>query len=191
MSLTVGDREVRPLTADEAMEMVRLGIIGEDERVELLHGVLTRMSPQDPPHAYLTQLLTAWLAPLMVAGTHHVRVQLPLSVPDRTSLPEPDVAVVARGDADYTRHPLGALLVIEVAYSSIRIDTKIKPPLYASAGTPEYWVVDVTGRKVEVFTNPTPNGYADRTIHQPPTLLRPTSLDTEPLDLATLFSPAG
>jgi len=51
MPLTVGDRDVRPLTADEVLRMVELGVLGEDERVELLHGVVTTMSPQSEGHA--------------------------------------------------------------------------------------------------------------------------------------------
>ena len=186
MALTVEDRPVRPLTADEAMRMVELGIIGPDERVELLHGVLTRMSPQHPPHAVPTQRLTTWLAPLMVAGTHDVRVQLPLTVPDRTSLPEPDIAVVEHDEV--IAHPSTALLVVEVAVSSLRIDTRIKPPLYAAAGVPELWVVDIPGGHVNVFTEPGAEGYARREHHAPPAALRPRALDVDPLDLRTLFA---
>src|SRR3712207_682706 len=98
MALTYEGRAIRPLTADDVMAMARHGIIHEDERVELLHGVLTKMMSQDPPHAVVTQRLNRWLAPLMAAGTHDVRVQLPIVVPDRTSLPEPDIAVIERDD---------------------------------------------------------------------------------------------
>ena len=185
MALTVEDRPVRPLTADEAMRMVELGIIGPDERVELLHGVLTRMSPQHPPHATVTRRLNSWLAPLMVAGTHDVGVQLPLSVPDRTSLPEPDIAVVERDDA--IAHPSTAVLVIEVAVSSLRIDTRIKPPLYAAAGVPELWVIDVSGQNVNVFSEPRADGYARCEQHAPPAALRPRAVEVDPLDLGELF----
>jgi Uma2 family endonuclease len=186
MALTIGDRPVHPLTADDVLAMVDAGVLGEHDRVELLLGVLTEMSPQDPPHAVVTQRLTRWLAPLMVAGTHDVRVQLPFRVPDDTSLPEPDVAVVARDDARVD-HPREALFVIEVADSSVRVDTVVKPPLYAAAGVPDYWVVDVAGRRVEIFEGPAADGYRHRRVVDAG-VVRPRSVDVAPLVLSELFA---
>ena len=186
MAFALEDRPVRPLTADEVMAMVRAGILDGDERVELLHGVLTRMSPQDPPHSAPVQRLTTWLAPLLVAGSHGLRVQLPMRVPDRTSLPEPDIAVVER--TSVVEHPSTALLVIEVAVSSLLTDTRIKPALYAAAGVAELWVLDVAGRRVECFTDPRADGYAARRTVEPPERLTPQAVDIEPLDLAGLLA---
>ena len=189
MALSLGDREIRPLTADEVMQMVRVGILGEDDRVELLHGALTQMSPQDPPHAVPVQRLTRWLAPLMVAGTHDVRVQLPMRSPDPTSMPEPDIAVVEHDDsASMLVHPMAGVLVIEVAYSSLRTDTRIKTVLYAAAAVPEYWVVDVAGRRLLVFTDPGVDGYATRTVLGLQDAARPRKLEVGPLHLAELFA---
>jgi Uma2 family endonuclease len=188
MALTVGDRAVRPLTADEVLRMVEVGILSDDERVELLHGVLTAVSPQSEEHVAVLQRLQRWLAPMVVAGTHDVRVQVPLAVPDRTSLPEPDVAVVERDDSCLA-HPRSALLVIEVAVSSLRTDTRIKPPLYAAARVPELWVVDVAARRVAVFTEPRDDGgYASESRAGPEGLLQPRALDVPALDLAALFA---
>jgi len=186
MALTVGDRPIRPITADEAMAMVRAGIIGEHDRVELLQGVLTEMSPQDPPHAIVVQRLNAWLAPLMAAGSHDVRVGLPFVVPDPTSLPEPDIALVEHAPGSIA-HPSTALLVIEAANSSRRVDTTIKPLLYAAASVPEYWVADVRGQRVERFAGPGASGYLHRTSHAPGEVLEPGVAGVEPLDLAGLF----
>ena len=188
MALTVGERAVRPLTADEVLRMVKLGILAEDERVELLHGVLTAVSPQSEEHAAVLQRLHRWLAPLVVARAHDVRVQMPLVVPDRTSLPEPDVAVTRRDDSSLA-HPTSALLVIEVAVSSLRTDTRIKPPLYAGAAVPELWVVDVDARRVAVFAEPRDEGgYASESRVGPDGLLHPRALDIAALDLAELFA---
>jgi Uma2 family endonuclease len=186
MPLTVGDRPIRPITADEAIRMVQAGILGEDEHVELLDGVLTRVSPQHEPHAVVVQRLTRWLAPLMVRGTHDVRVQLPFRVPDPTSLPEPDLAVVLRDDTEIG-HPTGAPLVIEVAESSVRVDLGRKVELYASAAVPEYWVIDLRGRAVERFAGPEHGAFGARTTSAPPERLVPAALDVAPLDLADLF----
>jgi len=80
--------------------------------------------------------LTVGDRPIRPLTVQDVRVQLPLRVPDATSLPEPDVAVVARDDLTIS-HPRTALLVIEVAESSLPVDTTVKPALYAAAGVPD------------------------------------------------------
>jgi Uma2 family endonuclease len=187
MALTVGDREVRPLTADEVLRMVDAGILGEDERVELLHGVLTAVIPQSETHVAVLQRLQRWLAPLIVAGRHDVRVQMPLRVPDVRSLPEPDLAVVRRDDASLA-HPASAVLVVEVALSSRRTDVEVKPSLYAAAGVPEYWVVDVPERRVERFTGPGPAAYATRATLAARGALAPLALEAAPVDLDALLS---
>ena len=187
MPLTVGHRPVRPLTADEVLKMVELGVLAEGERVELLHGVLTQMSAQSEPHVALVQRLLRWLTPLVVGGRHDLRIQMPLRVPDRTSLPEPDVAVVERDDATIA-HPATAQLVVEVAVTSLRTDLEVKPALYAAAGVPELWVVDAVARRLEVFTEPHAGGYARRDTVAPPEPARPRSVPAEPLDLAVLFA---
>jgi Uma2 family endonuclease len=186
MALTVGDRRVRPLTADEVLRMVEAGILDADERVELLHGVLTAVSPKSPAHVAVKERLLAWLRPGVDASRYAVRTEDPLVVPDTTSLPEPDIAVVQRGSY-VRRHPTSALLVVEVAVSSLRTDTAVKPALYAAAGVPELWVVDVPGRRLTAFAGPRPAGYATQTAHGPEGCVRPASVKAEPLDLARLF----
>ncbi len=187
MPFAVGDRAVRPLTADEVLRMVDVGILGEDEPVELLHGVLTEVSPKSPDHEAVKARLIRWLALASAAGGHEVRVEAPIVVPDTTSLPEPDVLVVPAGQ-DPTRHPTTALLVIEVAVSSLRTDTTVKPALYAAAGVPEVWVVDVCARRVHVLSDPGTGGYAIEVVVGPDGLAAPRQVEAEPLDLAGLFA---
>jgi Uma2 family endonuclease len=184
MAFTLGDRPIRPLTADEVLRMVEAGILGADRRVELLHGVLTEVSPQTPEHVELIVRMTRWLdaaSPRFV-----VRARFPLIVPDRTSLPEPDVAVVELGDYSHA-HPEGALLVIEVALSSVAVDTKVKPELYAAAGVPDYWVVDVAAKRLQVFREPEGDRYASEAVLGPDGTLEPVAVEAPPLDLAGLF----
>jgi Uma2 family endonuclease len=189
MPLTVGDRPIRPLTADDVIGMFTAGILGEDDRVELLHGVLTAVSRQGPPHAAVVERLTMWLAPAAAAGVCRLRVQLPFAVPDPTSLPVPDVAVVERDEGDpMASHPTSALLVIEVAHTSHRVDLVVKPPLYAAAGVPEYWVVDIDKCCLEVFKGPHPDGYAERATLAPPAEAQPKRVPVDPLDLAALLA---
>ena len=151
----------RPLKRAEYDKLVSMGAF-EDERVELLHGTLVAMSPQDPRHTTPIQQLTMLLAPALV-GRALVRIQAPFAASD-DSEPEPDVAVVPLGDykAD---HPQRAHLVIEVALSSTKKDRLVKAPLYAQSGVDEYWLVDVTAGVIEVYRSPSPNGYAAMTKH--------------------------
>jgi hypothetical protein len=188
MALTVGERAVRPLTADEVVRMVELGILSEDEPVELLHGVLTKVSAKTPEHEAVKARLLRWLANRAAGGDYEVRVEGCLVVPDRTSLPEPDLMAVAMPE-DPRRHPTTAFLVIEVAVRSLHTDTRIKPPLYAAGGVLELWVVDVDARHVRVFADPyDEGGYATEWRVGPEGLLRPRALDVAPLDLADVFA---
>lgn len=187
MELTVGDRPVRPLTADEVLRMVEAGLLSEDERVELLHGVLTAVSPKSPAHEAVKTRLIAWLSAGVAAGRYLVRVEAPIAVPDPTSLPEPDLAVVAPG-IDVRRHPATALLVIEVALTSQRVDTQIKPALYAAARIPEFWVVDVPARRVVVHTEPSDGRFAVVRAVPAPERLAPAAIEAEPVPLGALLA---
>lgn len=187
MAFTLGDRDVRPLTADEVLRMVDAGILSEDEPVELLHGVLTTVSPKSPAHEAVKMRLTAWLSPAIAAGRCALRTESPIVVPDRTSLPEPDLAVVAPGDY-LGGHPATALLVIEVAVSSLPVDVGVKAPLFAAAGVPEYWVVDVPGRAVRTFAAPAGERYTEMGRARPGDTLAPGSLDIASLDVGELLA---
>lgn len=187
MAFVLEDRPVRPLTADEVMQMVEAGILSEDERVELLLGVLTEKAVKSPEHEGTKHRLLRWLLSGGPLGGCEVRVEAALVVPDRTSLPEPDLSVVA-GPADLHRHPDAALLAIEVSMASLRVDLGVKPPLYAAAAVREYWVVDVCARNVRVFTDPTPRGYETEEVREAGAVLEPRAVDVAPLDITELFA---
>jgi Uma2 family endonuclease len=128
----------------------------DEERVELLDGMLVAMSPQGSLHATVVERLHAALVLALhsrQAGAR-VRSQSPLSLGD-ASEPEPDVAVVASDPAgkDFAEHPNEALLVVEVADSSLQ-NREIKARLYASAAIPEYWIVVLPTGVVEVRDQP-------------------------------------
>ena len=148
--------------------MAAQGILGEDEPVELLEGELLIVSPQDPRHAAAVAALARRLTDLYRVDAH-LRPQLPLdATPD--SLPEPDLAVVKGQPLDYQhRHPVGveALLVVELARTSQAVDRR-KARVYAAAGVPIYWLVDLTERRIEVFSQPSPAGtFTQRRILSP------------------------
>lgn len=124
----------------------------EGERVELWKGVIVQESPHKSPHASAVQRLTElFLIALAPARRASVRVQLPLALSD-DSEPEPDLAIVERGDYR-DAHPSRALLVVEVSDSSLDDDRGFKAEAYAAAGVPEYWVVDVRARTIEIHTD--------------------------------------
>jgi Uma2 family endonuclease len=148
----------RLFTSEEVLRMVEVGILREDEPLELLEGELIEVTPQGPPHANVAALLGTLLARLYQAD-FTVRQSAPLEA-GHTSLPEPDVAVVRGSLREFmTRHPKGedTVLVIEVARTSHAID-RLKVSIYARAKVPVYWLVDVTARRVEVHEDPQPDG---------------------------------
>src|SRR5262245_15898112 len=124
--------------------------------------MLVTTTPQDAPHAHTVQRLAERLV-LALEGRAIVRVQSPLALAD-DSEPEPDVAVVPLGNYS-SHHPTRAHLVIEVAMTSARRDRFVKAPLYARAGVPEYWSVDVTSRTVRVCRRPSGPEYQDTIVH--------------------------
>ena len=137
--------------------MVDAGILRPDEPVELLEGRLVLVSPQGPSHASVVGVLAERLRAAYGAG-FAIREEKPVEL--ATSLPEPDVAVVRGAQRDYlARHPGGAdtVLVVEVAVTSQEIDRE-KTRLYAEAGVPVVWLLDVPGRRIEVHTDPQPGG---------------------------------
>ncbi len=160
----MGEVQVRPLRRVEYDVLVDQGMFGEDEPVQLLDGELVVLSPQKAPHAGIVEALTERLVPALV-GAARVRVQLPL-VAGEYSEPEPDIAIVP-ADEPRDRHPQRALLVIEVAHETLRLDLVRKARIYAAAGVPVYWVIDVHNDLVHVHTEPTPDGYAGVSQHGP------------------------
>jgi Uma2 family endonuclease len=142
----------RLLSVDEYHRMVEVGIFDEDEHVELLEGVIVKMTPQSPAHAHCIRWLTSFLVRAL-GEEYAVGVQLPLTL-GRRNEPEPDLAVVKATAASRDRHPETAVLVIEIARDSLRLDRKVKGALYARFGVPEYWIVNLEDRVIEVFSDP-------------------------------------
>jgi Uma2 family endonuclease len=141
------------MTVERYFGLVEAGVLSPDDRVELLEGVIVAMTPSHPPHAAAVGLVTRALM-LALGDRAAVRTQCTLVLPP-WSAPEPDVAVVAGSHHDYAAaHPRTALLVVEVADSSLLQDRLTKAPLYAAAGIPEYWIVNLRAGVVEVMRDP-------------------------------------
>ncbi len=149
-------------TRDEVYRMMDAGAF--KGRFELLDGFIIDKMGQKPPHASTIQLLLKWLLPLTGIGL--LRSQLPIDVAteDRArNEPEPDIAVLSCDKPEFKkRHPRGdeLILVIEVADSSLRTDKIVKRGLYARAGVPEYWIVDLQNRCIVAHRTPAEGAYA-------------------------------
>ena len=142
----------RLLSVDEYHRMIAAGILDEDERLELLEGVIVAVAPQSPAHAYCIQWLTRFLV-RRLGDAYAVRPQLPLTLGERNE-PEPDLTVVRADSASKDHHPGTAVLAIEVSGDSLRKDRRVKAAVYARFGIAEYWIVNVEARVVEVLSDP-------------------------------------
>ena len=138
------------ITVDQYVDLVTNGVLDPDDRVELLEGVVVAMSPQNPRHAVVVH--RAWLALQGAVGDRAtVRSQSPFRA-GRYSMPEPDLAVVPGVPETYMdAHPTAAHLVVEVAETSLPQDRLTKATIYAAAGIPEYWIVDLRKSRVHVY----------------------------------------
>lgn len=147
-------------TVAEYDRMVEAGILGEDDRVELIDGEILQMSPIGQRHASSVRRMIRLLTNL-VGDAAIVDAQNPIHL-DEHGEPQPDLALLApRPDFYRQDHPDApdVLLLIEVADSSLDYDRQIKLPLYAQAGIPEVWLVNLSANVVEVYRDPTLDGY--------------------------------
>lgn len=144
-------------------ELVEKGVFGPDDKIELLDGRLISMAPQHSAHstAHSTAyyLCLRYLERVFPDG-FMVRPQLPFTL-DEDSVPEPDLAVVRGTPRDFSKqHPSEATLIVEVSDSSLRYDRGEKLAAYARAGIPEYWIVNLIERRIEIYRRPEGEGYA-------------------------------
>lgn len=140
--------------------MVAAGILGEDERLELLDGELVVVSPRGSQHGAAISVIARELQ-RVYGAERGVRVQMPIVCGD-SSLPEPDIAVTTRRDEEHwDRHPSGdeVVLVVEVASSSQGSD-RAKSRVYADARVPVYGLLDLVARRLTVHESPSSGAYA-------------------------------
>ena len=165
------EEQLRPLKVSEYVALAELGAF-ENERVELLRGRVVRMAPQGEEHAWVVQTMTTLLVKYF-SDWAALRPALPLHASE-DSMPEPDFALVPISRAPGP-HPQKAFLLIEVSNSSLRLDRKVKAPLYAEGGSPEYWIVDVANARLEVFRAPRNGEWTEHFTLGPKETIRPVS----------------
>ncbi|MCB0572747.1 MAG: Uma2 family endonuclease [Phaeodactylibacter sp.] len=150
----------RLINVKEYQKMAEVGILADDDRIELLEGKLIELSPVGRKHAAMVKRLTALLYDIL-AGELIISVQGPIRLGEYSE-PEPDLALLELSSNYYEDHlpeAKNVLLIIEVADSSLEKDRAVKLPIYAGAGIPEYWVVSLEARSVEVYRSPRGDGY--------------------------------
>ena len=146
------------ITVDKYEQMIRTGILGENDPVELIRGELVAKMPIGPSHSACVNRLIR-LLPTKLSGRAIVGIQNPIRLSD--SEPEPDAYLaMLRDDCYENSHPAvtDLLLVIEVADSSLEFDRTVKLSLYAEAGIREYWIVNLLDEQLEVYRGPQPSG---------------------------------
>ena len=181
---SLAPERVRLLDRHEFLQLAELGAF-DGQRVELLRGWVVRMSPQSEPH----MRITAWLAMRLIKALDTRRYEIRAHssfVISQTSLPEPDVAVSWTPEGPLGPNPKTALLLIEVASSSLAKDRVIKNEIYAAAGVPEYWIVNVNASTVEVLTRPAKTGYQRCVVKKIGDVLRPTTVRSFALPVAEI-----
>jgi Uma2 family endonuclease len=148
------------LSVEQYHAMIRFGILTEDDPVELLEGCLVLKMGINPKHWYATGQLRDWLIGLGLEA-YFVHSQEPVVTED--SEPEPDVAVVRGRRLDYfdaSPSASAVALVIEVSDTTLSEDRVLKKRIYARAGIPIYWIVNLVDQRIEVYSQPT--GSADK-----------------------------
>lgn len=163
-------------------------------RYELIEGEIISKMGQKRRHALTIVLVTEWL--ISVLGARFVQIQLPIVMPgvDRdTSEPEPDAVVTRRPATEYPDENPGAedvLLAIEVADTSLGFDRSTKAALYARAGIAEYWILDITGRRLIAHRQAGSLGYDDITAYAENESVSPLSRPDAPVRVSDLLPPA-
>ncbi len=171
----------KTFTADEYHRMIKTGILGEDDRLELIRGEIVYMAPIGSHHAAcvkrLNRLFVRTLSEMVIVGVHD-----PVGIGE-DSEPEPDIALLKpRPDFYAEGHPRpgDVFLIVEVADTSLESDRREKLPLYAGAGIGEVWIVNLRDACVEVYTEPSGSGYRGIRIVRKGSAIAPEAFpDTE------------
>ncbi len=162
-----------PFTVESYQRLAELGVLGEDDRVELIAGQVVAMTPIGDRHASCVRRLHDLFA-RRALELAIIDVQNPV-VLGRHDAPQPDLPVLKRRADGYPRHPRARdiLLVIEVADTTLAYDRDVKIPLYARAVIPELWLVDLGAQAITVYREPSPDAYREVTTVSAGGTLRP------------------
>ena len=153
-NISICTERIWKLNVSQYHAMIAAGIIEEDAQLELLEGLLVLKMPKNPRHRLSTGLLQDALLAIL-STNYHLNLQEPITLED--SEPEPDLAIIRGQRLDFRdRHPqaLDIELVIEVSDATLERDRTMKKRIYAKAGIPIYWILNLRDRQLEVYTQP-------------------------------------
>lgn len=151
------------LTTDDYRRMADAGILGPEDRVELIDGQIVPMSPIGASHLFCVNTLTRLFA-------EHTGDDVEVSVQDPVQLgphQEPDVALLRVAAEPRVPAAEDALLVVEVADTTYSYDCRTKLPLYAEAGIPQVWIFNLPERRLEAYARPAEESYTERAVRAP------------------------
>ena len=157
--------DIRLLTVQEYHRIAEIGILEADERVELLAGQIVKMPAKGTAHGAALKR-TVELLQNLLWGLVLLSIQDPVRL-NNFSEPEPDIALLVRDPLYYEDHhptPSEVYLIIEVADTTLSTDLGIKANLYAQSGIADYWVLDVNNRQLNIFREPSQDGYLSQVI---------------------------
>lgn len=178
--------DVRRMTREEYHRLGEEGFFPPDKRVELINGIVYEMPPQDSWHSGTIRATQEELQRVFKEG-FDLRIQMPLAL-DLWSEPEPDLAVVTGNWRDYlSAHPETAVLAVEVSFSSMRLDREEKRVLYAAAGIPEYWILYVKAKQLEIMRDPVEGDYRSRALLKPGETIAPLAAPGASIRVADLL----
>lgn len=187
MGKTAETIDQRRFTVDEYHRMAELGIFKPDERVELIRGIVRRMSPKNWAHVVAVTQLYQRLV-IALSGRAGLFQEVALKLTRLASEPEPDIVAMSSPDIkDYGSEKSRPLLAIEVAESSLSYDLNTKAPLYAEVGVPEYWVVNLVDRELVVFRSPAQGRYRERTSYRVEDTVAPEAWPDVEIEVSELF----
>jgi Uma2 family endonuclease len=141
------------LSVEQYEAMIASGAFSRDDRFELIEGTLVAKMTKNPGHSTGSQLCREAIRQVLPAGWH-VRIETPVRIPARDSMPEPDVSVARGGIRDYEDRdpgPEDVALVVEVSDATLRAD-RLLAATYGGAGIPLYWLINIPDRQLEVYT---------------------------------------
>lgn len=168
---------------DQYEQMIASGSL-DGLRTMFIDGELIQMAAMYEPHCSGVSSVLHELQRIFGTG-YYIRIQMPLRQGNND--PEPDLCVVPGGTKTYKQMPTSALLVVEVADSSLRYDTTKKAEIYAAAGTPDYWVLDIEGRRLLVFRDPDAAGYRTQLIYAETESIAPLAMPTGSIRVADML----